>query len=332
MKEYCVYCDKDVEYEIETVNLEITIKGEHVKYSGEIPKCCECHEQLYISSFEDKLTSEANRQYRIQIGLITTGEIIELLDMYNIGKKPLAPLLGWGDKTIIRYIEGKTPIRAFSDQLIKLKNPHEMELVFNKHKDRLSPVAAKKLSTRIQELKLQMYIVDTSSVFNVVNFFLNHVDNESGITITPLKLQKLLYYAQAWSLAFNDSKLFDESICAWIHGPVIQEVYHAFKVFGYQPLEHTPPTSKVFNLKELEVLNMVWDVYGKYDAKYLEALTHAEHPWKNARVGYSVQDKCEVEISVEMIETYYKSMIQNHKIVNTQDLNAYVSSIEPNWS
>ncbi len=69
---------------------------------------------------------------------------------------------------------------------------------------------------------------------NIAEYFLWKASNESR-PVTNKKLQKLLYYAQAWSLVLRDKKLFDDKIEAWIHGPAIRKVYLGYKEFGFNP-------------------------------------------------------------------------------------------------
>src|SRR5690606_28223588 len=69
------------------------------------------------------------------------------------------------------------------------------------------------------------------TIFDVVNYFLRKVDKTSGSSMTPLKLQKLVYYAQAWHLAFYGTKLFNEEFQAWVHGPVNYELWQKYSGF-----------------------------------------------------------------------------------------------------
>ncbi len=115
--------------------------------------------------------------------------------------------------------------------------------------------------------------------------------------ISPKKLQKLVYYAYAWTLTLlNDSvdsltnKLFDDGhFEAWVHGPVIHELYNEYAEYGFNNISEykSQPT---FTEDIEDVLNQVWDVYGKYSADQLENMTHQETPWQNAREGLSPLD------------------------------------------
>ena len=96
---------------------------------------------------------------------------------------------------------------------------------------------------------------------DVADYLIASVDAESGDNISNLKLQKLLYYAQGFSLALNGEPLFDEPLVAWAHGPVVTDLYHAFKQYGsgaIPPPESFEDSKYDRSTKELldEVLNV----------------------------------------------------------------------------
>jgi len=135
--------------------------------------------------------------------------------------------------------------------------------------------------------------------------------------ITNKKLQKLVYYAQAWSLVLNNEKLFNERIEAWVHGPAIPSLYEKFMQFGSEPIALNPSefSHKLnFSKKEEELLSNVWQVYGKYPADYLEALTHSELPWQEARGGISASQSSNNTIKLETIREFYgRKLRENSK-------------------
>jgi uncharacterized phage-associated protein len=131
---------------------------------------------------------------------------------------------------------------------------------------------------------------------------------EHGDPVSNLKLQKLLYYAQAWYLALNDHALFDERIEAWVHGPAVPPVYGDFKQWSWQPITMNvdPP-----NLEEGVVahLNEVMDAYGGFSAYELERLTHDEDPWRNARQGLAPDEPSHMVISHDDMRRYYRARL-----------------------
>jgi uncharacterized phage-associated protein len=138
--------------------------------------------------------------------------------------------------------------------------------------------------------------------------FLIHFSHEYGDPISNLKLQKLLYYAQAWYLALNDHPLFDERIEAWVHGPTVPPVYGVFKQWGWQPIgvEVVRPE---FREEIVQHLNDVMDAYGGLSAYQLEKLTHSEDPWKNARRGLPPDEPSNAVIPHEDMRRYYRARL-----------------------
>lgn len=121
-----------------------------------------------------------------------------------------------------------------------------------------------------------------ASARDVAKYFLSFSDEETGDLISNLKLQKLIYYAQGFHLALFNSPLFDEPIEAWQHGPVVPDVYHAYKEYGGQGIP-TPTGSdfSCFTDEQKDVLDEVYAVYGQFSAWKLRNMTHEEAPWRD---------------------------------------------------
>ncbi len=146
----------------------------------------------------------------------------------------------------------------------------------------------------------------------VANWFLKKAASSPGKTITNLKLQKLLYYAQAWHLVFLGKRLFPEPIEAWVHGPAIRHLYGKFKEYGFNPIQYKGDAdTSLFSNKQTMLLNDVWKIYGKFDGAFLEALTHSELPWQKAREGLDAGDFSRREISTELMKKYYASKLED---------------------
>lgn len=147
----------------------------------------------------------------------------------------------------------------------------------------------------------------------VVDYFIVK-SKETSRPLTNKKLQKLIYYAQAWNLAFTGKKLFDDPIEAWIHGPVVPEVYQAYRKYGKGAItEDATFDESLFTKEEIDTLNEVWDTYGKFDGNYLEALTHSEDPWINARGDAEVNDRLTEEIEPEAMRVFYCNLLSSTK-------------------
>jgi uncharacterized phage-associated protein len=120
--------------------------------------------------------------------------------------------------------------------------------------------------------------------------------------ISNLKLQKLLYFAQAASLSTRGETLFDDAIEAWKFGPVVPNVYREFKRFGNDAITDVPGTGAEAVPAEVALLlEDVWRIYGKYSAFELVNMTHAQKPWKDV----FMKDGTGV-ITVEAMREYYR--------------------------
>lgn len=145
---------------------------------------------------------------------------------------------------------------------------------------------------------------------DVGRYFL-YLANQEKKPITNKKLQKLVYYAQAWSLVLNNKKLFNEPIEAWVHGPAVRSLYVQYKKFGFEPIQEEIKASE-FNIsgKTKKFLDTVWQAYGKFDAGYLEMLTHSEKPWREAREGIQSSESSDNEISLKTMKSYYSKRME----------------------
>ncbi|MGU3395022.1 Panacea domain-containing protein [Priestia sp. D51] len=149
--------------------------------------------------------------------------------------------------------------------------------------------------------------VNLPSAMDVARYFLHKSQSDSrpNTKITHLKLQKLVYYAQAWHLAMLNRPLFDSRLEAWVHGPVSPELYNLYRPYGYQVIPHIVASSFAFTKPMLEVLKAVWHIYGDKDAKELEKLTHSETPWLKARGNTPLDMAANTEISRDDMRDYY---------------------------
>ncbi len=132
------------------------------------------------------------------------------------------------------------------------------------------------------------------SVFHVAAYIL------SKESMNHKKLQKLCFYAQSWNYAFTDELLFDEPFEAWVHGPVCPILYKAYKQWGSLNIPMFKNLSVLkLSKRSREIIDSVYEAYGKFSADILEACTHQEYPWKNARRGYEPGEYCRNVISNE---------------------------------
>ncbi|NMA74483.1 MAG: DUF4065 domain-containing protein [Bacteroidales bacterium] len=114
-----------------------------------------------------------------------------------------------------------------------------------------------------------------------------------GDNISNLKLQKLLYYLQGFHLVFFEKPFFSENIEAWQYGPVVPDVYHALKKYGSNGISYKELKKPRVKLKksQVELIDVILDIYGEYSAIGLMNLTHSEDPWKKTEISDVISHK-----------------------------------------
>ncbi|PGQ52659.1 Panacea domain-containing protein [Bacillus cereus] len=146
-----------------------------------------------------------------------------------------------------------------------------------------------------------------AKVMDVAKYLINQSRPGTQENITNLKLQKLLYYAQGFCLAIKEKALFEEDIEAWVHGPVVPEVYSEFKGYTYNDIDGIYDENEIVLTKEeIDLLDNMWKIFQSYSGKVLEEMTHNEEPWINARNGLGVLDYSNHVIEKTIIQQYFK--------------------------
>lgn len=148
-----------------------------------------------------------------------------------------------------------------------------------------------------------------------------------GQQLTPMQLQKLVYFAYGWYLAITGERLIDERVEAWQWGPVIPSLYSEFKRFGSDPITEAPSEmyfeGLVAKLRKFplasgdarrdetarSIIRRVWEIYGQYSASQLSSMTHAENsPWSQT----PDKDVRGTDIPDEIIKKYFQQLALMH--------------------
>jgi uncharacterized phage-associated protein len=142
------------------------------------------------------------------------------------------------------------------------------------------------------------------SVFDVAKYIIKVLG-----PISAVKLQKLVYYSQAWSLVWDDQPLFGEPIEAWISGPVVPILYQEHKgKFCIQNENLSKGNPNALSPSQKMTIIKVLKYYGKKDSQWLSDLTHRELPWVEAREGLDPNIRGDKEISLATMQEYYSSL------------------------
>jgi len=126
-------------------------------------------------------------------------------------------------------------------------------------------------------------------------------------SMTAMKLQKLVFYSQAWSLVWEEGPLFNERVEAWINGPIVPDLYSHHRgeyIIG----AWSPGDPKKLEPCQIETIDAVIKFYGDKTAQELSDLTHAEKPWLDARVGLRSDERGNKEISLASMHEYYSGL------------------------
>jgi len=142
---------------------------------------------------------------------------------------------------------------------------------------------------------------------SVVSNYLLCECRERGEILTNLKLQKLLFYAQAWHLALKNTSLFEEDFQAWVHGPVLPSQYQRFKDFKWRAIDVEIDKPELpEDLRDF--LDEIIDTFGTETAISLELMTHREKPWKEARGNLPPDEASNAIITKQIMTDFYKAL------------------------
>jgi len=141
-----------------------------------------------------------------------------------------------------------------------------------------------------------------ANAHDVANYILKKLGR-----MTAMKLQKLVYYSQAWSLVWDDKPLFQNRIEAWINGPVVPHLYAVHRgMFDVKEWQKGDPDN--LTAVQRDTVDAVLEFYGDKSSQWLSDLTHSESPWKDARRGLAPTERGGNEITLDSMAEYYSSL------------------------
>lgn len=140
--------------------------------------------------------------------------------------------------------------------------------------------------------------------FDVVKYILEELGE-----ISAMKLQKLVYYSQAWSLVWDEEELFSEDFEAWANGPVLRSLYHEHRgLFKVNADTFSRGNKENLTEDQVETIDKVLEFYGDKSAQWLSNLTHKESPWKEARGTLEAMASSSEVITKGSMEEYYAAL------------------------
>jgi hypothetical protein len=240
--------------------------------------------------------------------IITSGEIRAILNNYRIGKKPLAKLLGWGETTIIRYIEGDIPTAEYSSKLrtIEEQPSYYYELLL-KNKDKLTNVAFRKSKKAVLEKLME------SKISLIAHYMIYLCDGD----ISPAYIQWLMYYAQAFSLALYDKELIEEDYSVNRENIPYVNLYNSMKNHVMEVFEI--PEERLTE-QEQDLIHKIVKTFTWYGSRALKALNAYERT--NFRISRDKESNR--IIAKETIKNYFKEVVYAYNIHSADEIHQYL--------
>lgn len=324
-KTYCQACGQEQPYRIVSVPMAGRLKDEVYTYSGQEARCRECGGKVRAREIDEANLRCLYDLYRQDKGIISLEQVRALPERYAIGKRPLSRLLGWGELTFTRYYEGFMPSRQYSEVLKRLyEEPAFYREILEKNKDAIGSERSYEKSRRAVEQLLSLAAKDKGSKIDKVADYLLYKCED----ITPLMLQKALYYIQGFSYAFLGTFPFAEQCEAWSHGPVFKEVYLRYKDYRYEPGEERQEfDDSSFTAGEKAVYDSIINAFCCYSGKVLELITHNETPWLRARGSLPLSAYSEAAMDREVLGRYFQEVKEKYQMVNPGDIRKYAEDM-----
>jgi len=320
---FCEECRADRLYTIEAKESKTVLKGETYHFTEQKAVCENCGNEIYVAELADENLKSVYDAYRTEKDLISLEQIREIPEKYNIGKRPLSLALGWGEGTFSRYFDGDLPTKQYSDILKKIYNDpvHYDNLLEANQSNLSSELAYKKSKAEVQTL------LQSRQSLGKLDSIVDYIIYKCG-DITPLALQKALYYSQGFHYAFTDEFMFEADAEAWVHGPVYSDVYSEYASYTFNPIA----SKKEFNdtvLTDVEkaTLDSVIRGFCCYSGKVLEAFTHTERPWIETRVNLPVGAHSNKIISKKLIGNYFKTVKAKYEMLSIGDIICYATDL-----
>ncbi len=149
----------------------------------------------------------------------------------------------------------------------------------------------------------------------VVHIILNYHREIFQESLSPMKLQKLCFYAQGLYMAtHNGALLFEEDFEAWTFGPVIRNLYHEFKHYTWKNIADEVIDIPEIEAEKLDSIKTVVETYGRYDGAALMTMTHREEPWFSARKGLSDMEGSSELIVKESMRQFFEKELAAYNI------------------
>lgn len=303
-KIFCEECNHDVILKIQSAKLQGTLKGENIEYEGKMISNSDCSHGVQDEEIIDINSKSLNEAYRKYHNIIPLKKIRNLPNMYDIGKRPLSIVLGWGELTFTRYFDGDIPSNAYALILDEIYNsPAKFLEMLELRKEFISERAYQKSKASANSL-----IKKYTKTQNIFDYLCSNCEDSS-----PDYIYKLMYYVQGFHIAFFERNILEET-CG------LNELKLFYTNIDVGNLENRN-SSRALSITEKVICDNVLRYFGCYSGTMLSKFIKNEIPPINALVN---QDKI---VNIEDIETYFKSVVLKYNMISPVDICKYTHSM-----
>ncbi|WP_139651284.1 type II toxin-antitoxin system antitoxin SocA domain-containing protein [Raoultibacter phocaeensis] len=323
---YCPTCERDVSFSVKEVECTTSLDGVEYAYWVKQAVCEKCGGEAVYEPFEEEAGRAFNEAVREKKGLVSLAKIREMPKRYNIGKRPLSLLLGWGEITYTRFMDGQAPSQEYSDVIERLySDPAAYYRVLVKGKDRISKIAFRKSEEAVASV-LDSDFKSSEKIYEVADYFCILSEGD----ITTMMLQKLTYYAQGFSYVFLDSPLFEQCPMVGDAGPVYGQLLQEYQgkdllVEYSNQGQAEAKLADAFEGVEEELLKAVFNSFGRYSGSILTQMVLNEDPIAS-RNGTSVktQEKPEHDtVPTNDMKNYFRRIANAFGMKSSKDIAKY---------
>lgn len=235
--------------------------------------------------------------------------LLYMMQRYDIGKKPLSKLLGWGETTVLRYLDGVEPNREFFKRIEELaENPWKYARVLEQNRDNLTDTAYRKTRRAVYR---EMFCDRSTEAMQYV------VALAEG-DIAPYRVMMVLYYAQVCSLVLRGQPVFEEEADFTAGQPfVYPRLYQTMKQYGIRVFN---PDISSFSTEEQTYLQQVYLVLNGFSPNALKAL----HTREKRRVRRHLKNDAD-RLSMEMLKGQYENSFRKLGVEKPEDLKRYLA-------
>jgi uncharacterized phage-associated protein len=197
--------------------------------------------------------------------------------------------------------------------------PEYYYILLERNKKNITSKLTYNKSSQAVEYLLGRNNIDSSNIDIIVRYVLN-----KGEDITHLSLQKALYYIQGFYFAFTNDFLIVEDCEAWVHGPVYRNIYYRYSSYNYEGIDKPAYVDEsIFTNMEKLLIDCVVKYICCYSGKILEAFTHREEPWLQARSGLKITEPSNRIIPKEDIGKYFAKKKERYGMTGPADISMY---------